>query len=350
MARAAAPPAFALTIQSGPGRRPTTCGRSRPRSAGCIPSCAPDGRWTDPLAIWCEFHRSVSACRRRVHRPDDVASRRRWHGRRLWDPVARPGIFVPRMPRSRPTPLMRWRSTGTPWQTPLAFDLPPPRSTSWSRCSRCATTPASGRCSASRSTVDVLLHHRDTGPVTAGAFAACCGSRRRPAPGRSALGAADLVAFLAGVLAAGIGGVPGTGRRMELGDHGWWLGDADTAHAARRTVAEGGVGRCRSQRSHERASCAGTGTGRFAGRRSRHRTGRPPATVADLVQAWPHAALRVAAGDDAHLTSTRAAACRLTDRRRRRPRFDVAPVLAALQGEPVATSAVGRRGCGLTVT
>jgi hypothetical protein len=146
-----------------------------------------------------------------------------------------------------------------------------------------------------RSTVDVLLHHRDSRPVPPpSAFAVVLWQSAPTRAALLALGATDLVAFLAGVHVAGVGGVPpalagGWNLVTTLGGSAMQTLhtplDARLPRAVSVDVDLSGV-----TSGHRVLVVALVGS--LADDPVTAPVGAP-ATIADLVQAWPHAALRV---------------------------------------------------------
>ena len=293
----AAPPRFHSTIQSG-AVPVYDLWTFQTAFRWLYPSCVPDGRWTDAMRDLVRFHRSVLGLS-----PGAFIDQTMWR-----HVVGGTVSAVDRGIRLRPDPIFSENATVTadpadalavyraPWQTPLAFDLPATEIDIMESVLPVRNDAGEWTVFREPSTVDVLLHHRDSRPVPApSAFAVVLW---QSAPTRAALlglGAADLVAFLAGVRAAGIGGVPPALA-------GGWNVITTAGGSAMQTLRTPLDARLPRAVSVD-VDLSGVTSGHrvlvlaLVGSLADDAVTAPvgaPATVADLVQAWPHAALRVA--------------------------------------------------------
>ena len=125
-----------------------------------FPSVLADGQWTDAFGDLVRAAPGHLRLRRAAPPPAGSSTRRCGTPSSAAPASTRRPAAVRRTPAH---PLAVYRAArGTP---PARRPCRPPRSTCSSACSRARCSAACGRCTASRSTVDVLLHHRDTRPV-----------------------------------------------------------------------------------------------------------------------------------------------------------------------------------------
>ena len=176
------------------------------------PSCVADGIWSDAVRDLVQFHRSVLGLP-----PGDLINQALWDavvGRRV-GPAVQGGV------RLRPDPTSPSRASVTtdpadplavyraPWQTRFTFDGAGTEIDLMDTVRPVRTTNFEWTVFNERSTVDVLLHHRDSRPVPPGsAFAVLLWRFAPTLPELLALGAADLPPYLAAVVAAGAAAPP----------------------------------------------------------------------------------------------------------------------------------------------
>ncbi len=292
----AAPPRFHSTIQSG-ALPVYDLWTFQTAFRWLYPSCVADGRWTDAMRDLVRFHRSVLGLS-----PGALIDQTMWR-----HVVGGTVSGVDRGVRLRPDAIFSENATVTadpadalavyraPWQTPLAFDLPATEIDLMESVLPLRNDAGEWTVFRERSTVDVLLHHRDSRPVPPpSAFAVVLWQSAPTRAALLALGAADLVAFLAGVRAAGIGGVPPALA-------GGWNVVTTAGGAAMQTLHTPLDARLPRAVSVD-VDLSGVTSGHrvlvlaLVGSLADDPVTAPvgaPVSVADLVQAWPHAALRV---------------------------------------------------------
>jgi hypothetical protein len=292
----AAPPPFHSTIQSG--NVPTyDLWTFQTAFRWLYPSCVPDGRWSDAMRDLVRFHRSV------LNLPAGA-----FIDSTLWRHVVGGTVSgVQRGVRLLPDPIFADRATVTtapadalaayraPWQTALNFSGSATEVDLLEAVLPVRSNADEWTVFREPSTVDVLLHHRDSRPVPSpSAFAVLLWRSAPTAAALLATGFADLPPFLAAVLAAGIGGA------TPPSPAGWNVASTLGGSAMRTltTALDARLPRAVSididlsavPNGHRVLLLALVGSG--ADDPVTPPVGAP-ANVADLVRAWPNAALRV---------------------------------------------------------
>jgi hypothetical protein len=291
-----APPPFHSTIQLG--NVPTyDLWTFQTAFRWLYPACVADGRFTDSMRDLVRFHRDVLGLSAGASIDET-----------LWHHVVGGTVGgVQRGARLLPDPIFSEHATVTsnpadslavyraPWQTTLNFDGAATEVDLIETVLPVRSNADEWTVFREPSTVDVLLHHRDSRPVQSpNAFAVLLW---RFAPTAAALlttGFADLPPFLAAVLAAGVGGAaPPTPA-------GWNVATAVGGSAMRPLSATLDARLPRAVSIDVDLSTVPSGNRvllfAMVGSADDDAVTAPvgaPANVADLVRAWPNAAMRI---------------------------------------------------------
>ena len=292
----AAPPPFHSTIQTG--NLPVyDLWTFQTALRWLYPSCVPDGRWSDAMRDLVRFHRSVLGLP-----PGALIDSL------LWRHVVGGTVSgVQRGIRLLPDPVFSEKATVTsnpadslavytaPWQTTLNFSGVASEIDLIESVLPVASKSDEWTVFREPSTVDILLHHRDSRPVQPpGAFAVLLWRSAATAAALLATGFADLPPFLAAVALAGVG------APAPASPAGWNV--ATTAGgSAMRTLPVMLDARLPRAVSIDVDLSTVTNGQRvlllaLVGSGADDPVTAPagaPANVADLVQAWPNAALRI---------------------------------------------------------
>jgi hypothetical protein len=261
------------------------------------PSCLADGLWSDAMRDLVRFHRSVLGLT-----PGTMIDAT------LWRHVVGGTVGgVQRGVRLLPDPNFADKATVTttatddlavyraPWQTTLNFSGAATEIDLLETVLPVRSNGDEWTVFKEPSTVDILLHHRDSRPVQPpGAFAALLWQSAPTAAALMATPLTTLPAFLAGVLAAGVGGAP------PATPAGWNVATAANGSAMRALLKPLDARLPRAVSIDVDLTAVPQGhrvlllalVGSTADDPILPPTGAP-VTVADLVQAWPHAALRI---------------------------------------------------------
>lgn len=290
------PPAFHSTIQSGnvPAYDLWTF---QTAFRWLYPSCVPDGRWSDAMRDLVRFHRSVLGL------PPGA-----FIDATLWRHVVGGTVGgVQRGVRLRQDPAIFRRATVTtdpadplavyraPWQSTMGFESAATEIDLMESVLPVRTSGSEWTVFREPSTVDVLLHHRDSRQVNEpGAFASLLWRHAPTAAELSAVAMTDIPAFLAAVLAAGAGGA------APAAPAGWTAATRDAGsvwHTLRAPLTARqprgvsiGVDLTAVPRGHRVMLLA------LVGSTADDPIAPPvgaPVSVADLVRAWPSAAMRI---------------------------------------------------------
>lgn len=262
------------------------------------PSCVADGQWSDAMRDLVRFHRSVLGLSGGAKIDRD-----------LWRHVVGGTVGgVQRGTRLKPDSIFAHLATVTsdvadslavyraPWQTTVNFSAPGTEVDLLETVLPVRTSGAEWTVFREPCTVDVLLHHRDSRPVMQpGAFAVLLWRSAPTAAELLAVPLTGIPAFLAGVLAGGVGhaapAAPGAGWNVatNIGGVAWnALTSVLDARLPRAVSIDVNLSDVPS--GHRVLLLA------LVGSTADDPISPPvgaPVSVADLVQAWPHAALRI---------------------------------------------------------